>query len=74
MTPDAFIAKWRQAALKERSGSQERFLDLCRLHANLHAVSEKMGYLVDREFSLTVGLDAFHHAARPGVSKVLFKS
>ncbi len=36
MTPDtvtarAFIAKWRASALKERSASQEHFLDLCRL-------------------------------------------
>ncbi len=31
MTPDAFIAKWRASTLKERSASQEHFLDLCRL-------------------------------------------
>ncbi len=31
MTPAAFIAKWRGAELKERSGSQEHFIDLCRL-------------------------------------------
>ncbi len=31
MTPGAFIAKWRASALKERSGSQEHFIDLCRL-------------------------------------------
>ena len=31
MTPDEFINKWRASALKERSGSQEHFLDLCRL-------------------------------------------
>ena len=31
MTPEEFIAKWRKAALKERSGSQEHFIDLCRL-------------------------------------------
>ena len=31
MTPQEFIAKWRNAALKERSGSQEHFIDLCRL-------------------------------------------
>ncbi len=31
MTPEAFIAKWRNADLKERSGSQEHFIDLCRL-------------------------------------------
>lgn len=31
MTPEEFIAKWRNAALKERSGSQEHFIDLCRL-------------------------------------------
>lgn len=31
MTPQEFIVKWRNAALKERSGSQEHFIDLCRL-------------------------------------------
>ena len=31
MTPHAFIAKWRASELKERSASQEHFLDLCRL-------------------------------------------
>ena len=31
MTPPAFIDKWRGSELKERSGSQEHFIDLCRL-------------------------------------------
>ena len=31
MTPHAFIAKWRNTTLKERSAAQEHFLDLCRL-------------------------------------------
>ena len=31
MTPYAFIAKWRDVTLKERSAAQEHFLDLCRL-------------------------------------------
>ena len=31
MTPDQFIAKWKDATLKERSASQEHFLDLCHL-------------------------------------------
>ena len=31
MTPRAFITKWKAANLKERSASQEHFLDLCRL-------------------------------------------
>ncbi len=31
MTPGTFIAKWRAAELKERSASQEHFIDLCRL-------------------------------------------
>ena len=31
MTPYAFIAKWRDATLKERSAAQEHFLDICRL-------------------------------------------
>ena len=31
MTPAAFITKWRASELKERSASQEHFIDLCRL-------------------------------------------
>ena len=31
MMPDAFIRKWRDATLKERSAAQEHFIDLCRL-------------------------------------------
>lgn len=31
LTPQAFVAKWQQAALRERAGSQEHFIDLCRL-------------------------------------------
>ena len=31
MTPDEFIRKWRASELKERSASQEHFIDLCRL-------------------------------------------
>ena len=31
MTPGEFIAKWRASELKERSGSQSHFNDLCRL-------------------------------------------
>ena len=31
MTPGAFITKWRASRLKERSASQEHFIDLCRL-------------------------------------------
>ena len=31
MTPGEFIAKWRASQLKERSASQEHFIDLCRM-------------------------------------------
>ena len=31
MTPREFITKWRASELKERSASQEHFIDLCRL-------------------------------------------
>jgi type II restriction/modification system DNA methylase subunit YeeA len=31
MTPQQFVAKWRPSTLKERSGSQEHFIDLCRM-------------------------------------------
>lgn len=30
-TPQAFVAKWRDATLKERAAAQEHFIDLCRL-------------------------------------------
>jgi hypothetical protein len=31
MTPDEFIAKWREVELKERTAGQSHFNDLCRL-------------------------------------------
>jgi hypothetical protein len=31
MTPDQFIAKWKDVTLKERSAAQEHFIDLCHL-------------------------------------------
>ena len=31
LSPQEFVAKWRQTAVKERSGTQEHFIDLCRL-------------------------------------------
>ena len=31
MTPQQFIDKWRDSSLKERSGSQTHFNDLCAL-------------------------------------------
>jgi len=31
ITPQEFVAKWRQSSLKETSASQEHFIDLCRL-------------------------------------------
>jgi hypothetical protein len=31
LTAQAFVAKWRTATLKERSATQEHFIDLCRL-------------------------------------------
>lgn len=31
MPPEHFIAKWKDATLKERSAAQEHFIDLCRL-------------------------------------------
>ena len=31
VTPNEFITKWRASELKERSASQEHFIDLCRL-------------------------------------------
>jgi len=31
MTPEAFVAKWDPSTLKESAGSQEHFIDLCRL-------------------------------------------
>jgi len=31
MTPQQFVAKWRESSLKESAGSQEHFIDLCRM-------------------------------------------
>jgi type II restriction/modification system DNA methylase subunit YeeA len=34
LTPQEFVYKWRRSTLKERSASQEHFLDLCRMLAH----------------------------------------
>ena len=31
VTPQDYINKWRDSSLKERAGSQEHFIDLCRV-------------------------------------------
>jgi hypothetical protein len=31
LSPQEFVAKWRDVTLKERSAGQEHFIDLCRL-------------------------------------------
>ena len=31
LTPQAFVAKWKQANLRERASAQEHFIDVCRL-------------------------------------------
>ena len=31
LTPQQFVDKWRRVQIKERSGYQEHFTDLCRL-------------------------------------------
>jgi len=31
ITPQEFVDKWRRSKLKERSASQEHFIDLCRM-------------------------------------------
>lgn len=31
MTPQQFVTKWRESSLKESAGSQEHFIDLCRM-------------------------------------------
>jgi len=31
MTPQEFVTKWRESSLKESAGSQEHFIDLCRM-------------------------------------------
>ncbi len=31
LTPQQFVEKWRRVQIKERSGYQEHFTDLCRL-------------------------------------------
>jgi hypothetical protein len=35
LTPQSFVEKWRQSALKERSASQEHFIDVCRMVGHL---------------------------------------
>lgn len=58
MTPEAFIAKWKAADLKERSAAQEHFLDLCRLLGEptpAEADPKGEGYCFERGATKTTG-------------------
>jgi len=53
MTPQEFVAKWKQSELKERSGYQEHFIDLCRLLG--HATPAELDP-TGKEFAFEAGL------------------
>ena len=40
ITPQEFVNKWRQSSVKERSGYQEHFIDVCRLIGHATPVEE----------------------------------
>jgi hypothetical protein len=58
MTPQEFVAKWRPSTLKERSGSQEHFIDLCRMLGHetpAQADSEGKWFTFDRGADKSTG-------------------
>jgi hypothetical protein len=62
MTPQEFIAKWANAALKERSAAQEHFIDLCRMlgeKSPAEADSEGSEYTFEKGVNKTSGGSGF---------------
>ncbi|WP_200155356.1 hypothetical protein [Chromatium okenii] len=62
MTPNEFIAKWQVSTLKERSESQEHFIDLCRLlNEPTPAEADPTGefYCFERGAKKTTGSDGW---------------
>jgi len=63
LTPQKFVARWRQSTLKESAGAQQHFIDLCRLVGH-PAPAEADPYRPDlhlRDVSLSL-------VTRPGAS------
>ena len=62
MTPEQFITKWQLSTLKERSGAQEHFVDLCRLlNEPTPAEADPTGecYCFERGAKKTTGSDGW---------------
>ena len=62
MTPQDFVQKWSPSTLRERQGSQEHFIDLCRmLEEPTPAEADPTGrtYCFDAGAEKTIGGDGF---------------
>jgi len=65
MTPAAFIAKWNDATLRERQGSQMHFLDLCALLGEPQPTDTE-AYCFERGASRAGGTDGWADVWRRG--------
>jgi type II restriction/modification system DNA methylase subunit YeeA len=62
MTPQEFVEKWSSSTLRERQGSQEHFIDICRmLDEQTPAEADPTGhvYCFDAGAEKTIGRDGF---------------
>lgn len=62
MTPQEFVQKWSPSTLRERQGSQEHFIDICRmLEEQTPAEADPTGkaYCFDAGAEKTIGRDGF---------------
>jgi hypothetical protein len=54
LSPQAFVAKWRGAALKESAAYQEHFTDLCRLLGHLTPAEASDEEILERLLALNL--------------------
>jgi hypothetical protein len=76
MTPETFQAKWARSELKERSGAQEHFLDLCRLVGHpTPAEADPVGasYCFERFAEKCGGTDGFADVWKRGHFAIEYK-
>ena len=69
MTPQEFIQKWTASTLKERSGSQEHFIDLCRMFGQPtpgDADSEGTWYTFEKGATRSDGTDGWADVWKKG--------
>jgi hypothetical protein len=77
MTPQEFVAKWRDNALSERSAAQQHFLDLCSLFGQpTPAAVDKLGedFTFERGLTKTGGGQGFADVWKRGYFAFEYKS